>query len=58
MIFANGHARQVSPGALELFQNICKFRALQGAALCAENQGELLRWLLTSGVFDLSQAPG
>jgi len=58
MIFANGHARQVSPGALPLFQNICKFRAIQGAALCADNQSELLRWLLTSGVFDLSQAPG
>ena len=58
MIFANGHARQVSPGALEIFRNICRFRTVQGAALCADNHSELLQWLLASGVFDLLQQSG
>ena len=58
MIFANGHARQVAQGDLGFFRNICRFRTINGAELCADSNTVLLQWLLTSGVIDLSQAPG
>ena len=58
LIFANGHARKVAPGGLELFSDICNFRAARRGALCADDDPELAHWLLSRGVFDLTDSKG
>jgi len=58
LVFANGFARQVSPGQLESFRKLCKFRTATRDALCADGHAGLLHWLLTSGVFDLTRQDG
>jgi 50S ribosomal protein L16 3-hydroxylase len=58
LIFANGFAREVSPTGLGIFRNLCRFRTTTPAALCADEGAGLLYWLLTSGVFDLTQQHG
>lgn len=58
IIFANGHAREVSSAWLGIFRNICKSRTVTRAAICADDDTGLLHWLLTSGVFDLPKYPG
>lgn len=58
LIFANGHAREVSMAGLELFRDVCKFRSATRGTLCADNDAGLLRWLLTSGVFELPNQHG
>ena len=55
LIFANGHARDLSPDRLDLFRNICRFRTATRATVCADDDTELLHWLLKSGVFDLAE---
>ncbi len=55
LIFANGHARDLSPDRLELFRKLCRFRTATCTTLCADDDTELLHWLLKSGVFDLAE---
>jgi len=54
LVFANGIAMAVSTGGIELFQNICEVRGATLDNLCAEDHIELVHWMLTSGVFDMT----
>ena len=58
LIFANGHARKASAGGLELFRDICRFRVAPCGALCADDRAGLAHWLLSSGVFHLTEQQG
>jgi 50S ribosomal protein L16 3-hydroxylase len=58
LLFANGHMREVSPGGLELFRDICKLRAAPVDAICADDDAGLALWLLSRGVFDLTGLEG
>ena len=58
VVFANGHSLQVTANDLSIFRDICKFRTTSGDTLCAAVGAEMLRWLLTSGVFDLTEQDG
>ncbi len=58
LIFANGHARKVVSGDLEIFRIICKFRCVMPDTLCADDHTGLAHWLLTRGVFDLTAGSG
>jgi len=55
LIFANGHAMDLSTERLAIFSDLCKSRTATGDTLCADNNTELLHWLLKSGVFDLTE---
>ena len=58
LVFANGHVMNVSANGLKFFQALCNSRTATGAALRADCGSELLYWLLTSGVFDLTKRDG
>ena len=58
ILFANGFARKVPIDSLAIFRNLCKFRTASRNALCADDDNSLLQWLLTSGVFDLTEKHG
>ena len=57
LVFANGCVLQVEPAELLFFRDICKYRTTSGAELCANAGPELLHWLLSSGVIDLTRLP-
>lgn len=56
LIFANGHYRRESPAGMEIFADICGSRSARADVLCADYTIGLTQWLLTSGVFDLTEA--
>ena len=58
ILFANGFARKVSNDHLVAFRDLCKFRTAGHNLLCANDDDSLLHWLLTSGVFDLTEKDG
>ena len=58
ILFANGFVRQASTDDLAAFCKLCKFRTASRNSLCADEDDSLLRWLLTSGVFDLTEKHG
>lgn len=55
MVFANGHGTQATPQEVHFFRNICDSRTMNGNELCANAGPELLRWLLTCAVIDLTE---
>jgi 50S ribosomal protein L16 3-hydroxylase len=55
VVFANGHAMNLASHEVPIVSDICNFRTTDGATLCAIVRPELLEWLLTSGVFDLTE---
>ena len=56
-VFANGHVMEVASACLETVRLICRDRCATTAQLCAGDDPELLQWLLTRGVIDLTE-PG
>jgi 50S ribosomal protein L16 3-hydroxylase len=54
-IFANGHAKEVSPAQLGLFREICRDRRVTFADICDGDEPGLLHWLLAHGVVDLTE---
>lgn len=55
LIFANGRARGLSADRLDLIRDVCKTRTATRVVFCADDDTELLHWLLKSGVFDLAE---
>jgi 50S ribosomal protein L16 3-hydroxylase len=55
LLFANGFLREVDSDSLGVFRDICKNRSVRGGILCADHPSGLSHWLLTSGVFDLTE---
>ena len=58
ILFANGFARQASTDDLTAFCELCKIRTASRNSLCAGEDESLLHWLLTCGVFDLTEKHG
>ena len=58
VVFANGHAMDVTANELIFFRGLCNSRSTCGDTLCAVVGSSLLQWLLTSGVFDLTELHG
>ena len=58
VVFANGHAMKVTAIELKFFRDICNSRTTCGDTLCAVVDSKLSQWLLTSGVFDLTELHG
>lgn len=58
VVFANGHAMNVTANELIFFRGLCNSRSTCGDTLCAVVGSSLLQWLLTSGVFDLTELHG
>lgn len=56
LMFANGHPGTISGAALGIFRDICRNRSARADQLCADGCSELTQWLLTHGVFDLTEA--
>jgi 50S ribosomal protein L16 3-hydroxylase len=57
LVFANGYTHEVGSASLAIFRDICSNRTASAELLCANDASELTHWLLTSGVFDLTEAP-
>ena len=55
VVFANGHALKIEASELPIFRDICRSRTTNGGAFCENTGPELLKWLLSSGVFDLTE---
>ncbi len=57
IVFANGFGKTVSPAQYEVFRRLCVNRAAHGdlvqAMLNSAGGGELLRWLVAQGAFDI-----
>jgi len=54
LVFANGCVLKAGREELRLFRDMCKSRTTSGGEICANAGAELQRWLLASGVFDLT----
>jgi hypothetical protein len=63
LVFANGFGKTVSPPEYEVFRGLCASRAahedLVRSMLEDAGGGELFRWLVTNGAFDVpTEQPG
>lgn len=56
LIFANGQAREVPQRRHEVFRDLCQYRQGNCEEFSADGDTDLLRWLLATGVFDLTES--